>query len=1465
MAFSMPNAPGGAGDTAQAVPGPDIEEIVTEALSFKAISGSNRVKLLPTPWPSDALPPPTSNLLAIAPKKGILAAAGPDALYVSTTSKLREALENKALSEDRVTLFTPEISMPLPRLSQIAFTSDEEYLVMSAESGGGLAVHHLSELLAGNKDPVCQIATNGIAVRALVPNPAPGFAQNVAVVLQNGQFMVANLTEKTFVNGASGSPVLRENVSCVSWSNKGKQISAGMADGTVIQMKPEGSVQAVVPRAPGLEGDQNGKYKAHLRGRKAADLLPVSSLLWLANEDWLTIHTPTSFEEDAVPASTYHVVHREKNSNNFTFSKVTEDPAPPYGMNRSPPHHFIARLRNWGPNLDDTLIICSTASTELGLMTKSSAPLSSEFPITGTYTRTAMSNDQYSAQLPASDSNDTDMVSETSALGMALDLSSQSKVERPIPSSEISYSATPLPAVMTLNNEGFINGWWVVYNDSIIKEIPYEGLAVTGGPQSGQSAQSTPNTATFANSSFGKPMAPTFGAPTSGSSAFGSPGTGAFGRTSSLGANKPAWGGGNVGVTQTGGATFGQPAFGSASSLGSKPTFGAAGGLGNKASPWASSGGASAPTPSKIPTPFGGAASTDSPFSKLASGVSPFSTVAKPAGEPPTFKNQNLGSSVFGSGSIFGQSTVTPNQSFGGSATKTFGTASPSPFAKPRAEVPKDHESDMGDAEDQPATKESEPMDSEPNRQAPRSNLFGLSGDGFKVGSAFKGDETAKADVSKSSNVDTGTFGLGSSFGQALGDVASKSPKTPVNVGFGFGASPDKPKEGSTTPASGSAETPRPSDSSFGNLNQTPGHQSLFGKPAANGTSFTSATPAGGMFANFGRSRSPANAASTPAAKVKSPSLPPEDAPLPPDFTTPSNKANKQEDLPPLDGSPPPLAGSPPVKVEKPDSPGLEEIPSEDESEVEEERPEEHDSPEEGSKQPSLFSHPPSKPAPLSFGDLPSLEPGKGPNRAGSRSPPKSRSPSRSPVRAPSRTLFRGSAAPANIPPGQMFPPSSQEARLPRSPSPIRSASTSNLPSGPRRQVVAIPPHPPVTRPTSHPSAPPDPEPFIPDLDDEEAEMTRQLLESDPEPRKTIGEFYVHQDYARKASKDSVAASIEELYKDIQSMVDTVGLNAHTVEGFKRGNMLREKQRTRDDLDRDQQEDEDDWTLAEIPSLSALEDGTSQALDEGRLSDVRAKLADLHHLHKDALALRKSLLDIRKKIDARKDPSKAATAKAAALTEEQSMQQSSLRSTFGETHKLLAQAEESVVLLRTRIASLETSRNGSARAGPTVEAVEKTIVKMTAMVQQKSGDLDLLEQQMRKLGMHGTDSNEDDGLGLGLSSLTLQTRGSVSRESSPFTTPLTSRKSQLLPGSAVKTPASAGRSKLGYGFSYADSEMGSPAPIKSVEDEEVPEKGEGVSAEEVKIYRGKLAKRALVARQLRKVVAQRGTRVKRFD
>ncbi len=173
---------------------------------------------------------------------------------------IRRAFQGEKVGDSQVRAFQPEMTLGLGmRISQVAFTADENYLVLSAELGGGLAIYEVESLLKGSEQSSFQLPTNGQSVRALVPNPTPEKGELVALATMDGKLMVANLKEKAFAK-IGDSEVLRENVSCISWSARGKQLVAGLGDGSACQLTPGGVLKAEVPRPPGLEPDHHGKF-----------------------------------------------------------------------------------------------------------------------------------------------------------------------------------------------------------------------------------------------------------------------------------------------------------------------------------------------------------------------------------------------------------------------------------------------------------------------------------------------------------------------------------------------------------------------------------------------------------------------------------------------------------------------------------------------------------------------------------------------------------------------------------------------------------------------------------------------------------------------------------------------------------------------------------------------------------------------------------------------------------------------------------------------------------------------------------------------------------------------------------------------------------------------------------------------------------------------------------------------------
>lgn len=197
--------------------------------------------------------------MSIASKKGLFAAAGPNEIVLAYTKAVRQAYQGSEKGDNNIKPFQPQLRIPMPmRVSQVAFSADESCLVLSAESGGGLAVYDVQSLMNGSTEPKFQLSTNGQALRALVPNPTPEKGELFAAVTVEGNLLMANLKEQNLVQGPNGQ-VLKEGVSCVSWSTRGKQLVAGLGNGAAFQLTPEGVGKGDIPKPPDVNGGEHRK------------------------------------------------------------------------------------------------------------------------------------------------------------------------------------------------------------------------------------------------------------------------------------------------------------------------------------------------------------------------------------------------------------------------------------------------------------------------------------------------------------------------------------------------------------------------------------------------------------------------------------------------------------------------------------------------------------------------------------------------------------------------------------------------------------------------------------------------------------------------------------------------------------------------------------------------------------------------------------------------------------------------------------------------------------------------------------------------------------------------------------------------------------------------------------------------------------------------------------------------------
>ncbi|KAL8943848.1 MAG: hypothetical protein Q9216_000841 [Gyalolechia sp. 2 TL-2023] len=1344
-ASAFSNNTGGSVNT-QAV-GPDLEEIQTEALGFQSIAGEAKLRLLASPWPADALPPPTASLLSVASQNGLLAAAGPSSVVIAKTEAVRKAFAANDGADNGVKAFTPQLTLDIGmRISQVAFSADEKYLVLSAEHGGGLAVYDVQSLLQGNTQTAFEISTNGASLRTLLPNPTAERADLLAAVTVKGQLLMANLASRQFVNGPQGS-TLKEGVSCVSWSARGRQLVAGLGDGSCYQLTPEGEGMNSIPPPPDLEVDQH-----------------VSALAWLENELFLVAHTATSEDEGPIPETAFRLVTRQSGSpSSHTFQKLP-DPAPPFGMTRCPPSHFMQRLRNFPPKLSDLIVVASTASADVGLFTRADTALTSdaaEEKVTKVFTTTTMANDTRRAQLPmAEDSSDT------SPIGMALDLSAIEKVPRPLPGEEMDESLGPLPLLMILNNQGLLTSWWIVYADSIRQGTTYPGLVAAGGFQAqtqktqGASPFTTstaqPTSSPFNSSAFGSPTAQKNALPNpTASNAFGNTGSNsAFGASSALGSKPSVWGSNSAtgDTSQNPVNAFGKPAFGSSTQIGG--AFGAPGNIGSRPSPWSA--------PSAV-AQTGGSAFGQTANLGMGGGLTFGTNVNK------TFNTESSGG--------FANFARRPGFAEAAAAAATPNAASS--FAKPGEGDP------FGSGMDTDTVFGATPKKSGDTT----SSLFGVGavGSQFKLGSTFKGDGTSSTDAPKPPAASNNSL-FGGDFASTLGE-AQKLPTAPIS------------KE---TDMDDGSEDEHEAMSEASENNQASATPAAKPKPSLFNFQQTAPPLTGGLFGTQAQSNT------TPAMVQKSAPaavFPPESPLI---STTPEDTPRKSEDAvrpsientdrsiktEPQDDSPPGMSRDVPERPLPPDatskvsySPGGTSQSSGSDSKVasgDAPLPPDFLSSRTERRAPEI--EPEEKPA-LPQEDNSESDEGSGVDVAQEISP--TTDPTRTPKITPgssfgapidkspdslfslkgrphthsqSKALFGEIGASSNI----RFPPPLSTQESPRSPSPVRShlavetlrpdnARSISAPSASARGFPARRFGTQASNPLTEPQpsmedlqkreqerlhaqrarlAPEEPQ----DLGDQQDDQIVELLNTEMEPTTGLAAFIAQEDYQPNESKPGLPGQIETLYHDINSMINTIGLNARNLEAFIRGHseLYDEGNRSVDELK------EPGWCLGEIDKLMSIENEILAQVENNRVSDIRAKLTKCEDLRKDLKRLRDRQRGMSSVLLSRSDQQQPDDIRYAQLPADQAARQKELRGAFKRIQELTAEAERKVFELRTDLASRDnrsSHNNGRVTKKPTVEAVVNTIQKMTNMVQQRSVDVDVLESQMRKLRLPTAMSN----------------------------------------------------------------------------------------------------------------------------
>jgi nucleoporin NUP159 len=254
-------------------------------------------------------------------------------------------------------------------------------------------------------------------------------------------------------------------------------------------------------------------------------------------------------------------------------------------------------------------------------------------------------------------------------------------------------------------------------------------------------------------------------------------------------------------------------------------------------------------------------------------------------------------------------------------------------------------------------------------------------------------------------------------------------------------------------------------------------------------------------------------------------------------------------------------------------------------------------------------------------------------------------------------------------------------------------------------------------------------------------EGIRQTLQAEIKPTLELDAFMAADSELpsmETRQKEPTGVQCETLWRDLNRMIDLVGLNSHSLQAFIQGHttLFKEGGRTKEDL-----ENHEDWVLVEAEDLGELVEGDlTRELEESRVKDIDQTHEAIRAMTRELTKLRAKQEDMHKIISSYVDPDQIAITKSLPLSAEQVTQRNEIRRVYASVIKLLSEAEESLTMLRAKMASI----GGPSRktGAPTVEAVIRTINKLTTMAEKRSGDVDVLEAQMRKmrLGTPGTNT-----------------------------------------------------------------------------------------------------------------------------
>ncbi|XP_067293648.1 nuclear pore complex protein Nup214 [Pseudorasbora parva] len=419
---------------------------------------------------SPDLPKERSSLLSISNKYGLTFAGRDQTLKVFWTRDVIAAGRQEGNPNDIVECSIAAVVTVGVAMHHMALSSDE--LTLSVCGVGDAAdltldfydVRTFLNKMRQEKRPFTSFrppSARGVLVQDLKWSPVE--ASRLAVCLSDGSMMVLDLQDSVSVVAQLPATV---GITCVCWSPKGKQVSAGKQDATVVQYTPTLQAKKVIPCPSFYSQDHPVK---------------VLDVQWLSTYNFAvayaaadgSLETPPELVVVSLPKKDEKRGERYLNFNDLVYGTCTERQH----------HYYLCHIEDW-----DLVLAASAAAIEVSIIAKQEDKVNWELWLL---------EDASRAELPVTENSE-----DTLPVGVAIDYTSQEDIqlsdEKRLP---------PAPTLMLLSTDGVLCPFSLLNLNPGAKQLSVAAIPL---PENGERAPAAKSSSSVAPVSAASSIFPSF-------------------------------------------------------------------------------------------------------------------------------------------------------------------------------------------------------------------------------------------------------------------------------------------------------------------------------------------------------------------------------------------------------------------------------------------------------------------------------------------------------------------------------------------------------------------------------------------------------------------------------------------------------------------------------------------------------------------------------------------------------------------------------------------------------------------------------------------------------------------------------------------------------------------------------------------------------------------------------------------